>query len=957
MNKFFPPYLPPMKKVLFVCLLLMVAAYAQAQQFGGNPPSIRWEEINTDTVRIIFLQGMDSTAQRVSNIVHWLAKNNPAPLGHRLFKVNIVLQTQTTIANGYVSLAPFRSEYFLTPVLNNFELGSINWPEALAVHEFRHVQQFNNFRNGVSNAAFYLFGESGLLVATGAAVPNWFYEGDAVYNETITTNQGRGRLPFFLNQYKSLWLSDKNYSWMKLRNGSLKDFVPNHYPLGYLLVNYGREKYGLDFWSKVTQDASAFRGLFYPFQKAIRRYSGVSYKAFRDDAFDYYKKLSGVTGDKVIATQQKINQGTKAGIQDITPIKKNFVTNYFFPYQLGSDSLLYLKTTYRQRPAFYITGGAGEHRLRTKAIALDEQYSYRNGKIVYAAYEPDARWGWKDFSVIKVLDIHSGQEKTIAHRTKYFTPDISPDGSKVAVVEVFPGRRGQLLILDANDGKVVQQFHSTEISLFTDPKFIDDNSLVTAVRLSDGKMALAIADISVGSVERLTIPSYGVLGYPNVNNGVIYFTASFSGNDELYALKLGDKKVFRITQTSLGNYFANASAQKLVWSGFTANGYQLKQMNRDETAWTEVSEMEITTPVPPFPVAHSNEVHDILLNGVPDRNFSVTRYRQGGHLFHFHSWRPYFEDPDFTYSLYSDNFLNTLSTELFYHYNRDDKTNGVGVNFLYGAWYPYINGGLEYTFNQPVTINNKASQINRMETRIGLSLPLDFTRGRSHKNLYAGTDYVFDQQIFKGTYKDSFNNTNFSYLHHYFSWSQFIQQATQHIYPRLGYSLSLNHRHAISLYDSYQFIGTASIYLPGFFSTHNIIFRGSFQQRDTVNILFSNQFVNARGYNDYYFSRMWRLSANYHFPILYPDWGFANILYFQRIRGNAFFDFERVYSKNKLITRDLRSVGGELYFDTNWWNEYPLTFGIRFSHLLDNELSGATQKNVFEFLVPIVIPR
>ena len=291
MNKFFPPYLPPMKKVLFVCLLLMVAAYAQAQQFGGNPPSIRWQQINTDTVRIIFPQGMDSTAQRVSNIVHWLAKNNPAPLGHRLFKVNIVLQTQTTIANGYVSLAPFRSEYFLTPVLNNFELGSINWPEALAVHEFRHVQQFNNFRNGVSNAAFYLFGESGLLVATGAAVPNWFYEGDAVYNETITTNQGRGRLPFFLNQYKSLWLSDKNYSWMKLRNGSLKDFVPNHYPLGYLLVNYGREKYGLDFWSKVTQDASAFRGLFYPFQKAIRRYSGVSYKAFRDDAFDYYKQV------------------------------------------------------------------------------------------------------------------------------------------------------------------------------------------------------------------------------------------------------------------------------------------------------------------------------------------------------------------------------------------------------------------------------------------------------------------------------------------------------------------------------------------------------------------------------------------------------------------------------------------------------------------------------------------
>lgn len=64
--------------------------------------------------------------------------------------------------------------------------------------------------------------------------------------------------------------SRKKYSWMKLRNGSMKDYIPNHYNLGYLLVNYGREKYGDDFWTKVTTDASAYKGLFYPFQTAIK---------------------------------------------------------------------------------------------------------------------------------------------------------------------------------------------------------------------------------------------------------------------------------------------------------------------------------------------------------------------------------------------------------------------------------------------------------------------------------------------------------------------------------------------------------------------------------------------------------------------------------------------------------------------------------------------------------------
>jgi len=958
-----------MKKAsIAACFLLMVGC-SKAQVFGGNPPSIHWKQINTDTARIIFPDGIDSTAQRVSNIVHWLAKNNPAPLGNKVRKINIVLQTQTTISNGYVSLAPFRSEYYLTPSLSNFDIGSNNWPEELAVHEFRHVEQFNNFRNGISKLAYYLFGEEGLLVAVNAAVPDWFFEGDAVYNETITTNQGRGRVAFFLNQYKSLWQYDKNYSWMKLRNNSMKDYVPDHYPLGYLMVNYGREKYGLDFWSKVTHDASAYRGLFYPFQKAVKKYSGVDYKTFRSDAFEYYKKLSGVTGDNVLPAgkagiaipirrnrlQQELNRNGTAGITNITSLDTKYVTNYYFPYQLGGDSLLYLKSSYRKLAAFYLRDVSGEHKLRTRDISMDQQFSYRNGKIVYAAYKPDARWGWKDFSVLRILNVNDGRQQTLTLRTKYFSPDISPDGNKIAAVQVLPGGESELHVLSARDGKTVQQFHSAEISLFTDPKFIDDHSLVTAVRLNDGRMALALANIAVGSVERLTTPSYGVIGYLSVNKGLVYFTASFSGNDELYGLRLSDKKVYRITQTPLGNYFVNASDKKLVWSGFTAEGYQLKEMNVDESQWIEINEMEIKDALVEFPVAHSNELHDILQQQVPNRRFGVGKYKQGGHLFRFHSWRPYFEDPDFTYSVYSDNILNTLSTELFYHYNQSDKSNGVGVNLVYGGLYPFINGGVENTFDQPVVINNYAAEIDKLEARIGLSIPFNFTNGLTIKNLNIGSNYIFEQQFPKGT--DSIQKESFSYLHHYLSWSHYVPQAVQHIYPRLGYSASMNYRHTISLYNSYQFIGNAFIYLPGFFPTHSIVLNGSFQQRDTTNIIFSNSFANARGYADYYLSRMWRASVNYHFPIVYPDWGFGNILYFQRIRGNGFYDFERLYSKDKLTTRDLRSVGGEIYLDTKWWNEYPLTFGFRYSFLLDNEFTGSNQKSVFEILIPIVIPQ
>ena len=53
--------------------------------------------------------------------------------------------------------------------------------------------------------------------------------------------------------------------------------TPDHYPLGYMLVAYGREKYGNDFWAKTAVEAAAFKGLFYPLQKAIRKKCRISH--------------------------------------------------------------------------------------------------------------------------------------------------------------------------------------------------------------------------------------------------------------------------------------------------------------------------------------------------------------------------------------------------------------------------------------------------------------------------------------------------------------------------------------------------------------------------------------------------------------------------------------------------------------------------------------------------------
>ena len=118
-------------------------------------------------------------------------------------------------------------------------------------------------------------------------------------------------------------------------------------------------------------------------------------------------------------------------------------------------------------PAFFIKSNDGEHKLPMRDISIDQQFSYRNGKIVYAAYETDARWAWRDYGVIKMLDTKTGQQQTITHHTKYFTPDISDDGKKIAAVNVDANGKSELHIIDASNGAVLQVIRSGEINLFT----------------------------------------------------------------------------------------------------------------------------------------------------------------------------------------------------------------------------------------------------------------------------------------------------------------------------------------------------------------------------------------------------------------------------------------------------------------------------------------------------------
>ncbi|WP_428330998.1 hypothetical protein [Mucilaginibacter sp.] len=937
---------------LLIILLILTATICRAQEFGGNPPSIKWKQINTPAAKVIFPNGLDSAALKVANIVQQMNGVIQPTIGFKQKQISIVLQNQTTVANAYVGLAPFRSEFFLTPEQNSFDIGSLPWHEQLAIHEFRHVQQYNNFNVGFSHVLKVVFGEGGQALGNELSVPDWFFEGDAVFNETHVSEQGRGRLPFFFDGFRGLWLADKNYSYMKIRNGSYLDYTPDWYPLGYMLVAYGREKYGDAFWKNVTHDAVAYKGGFYPLQRAIKKYSGQDFVKFRNEGLSYFKKQ--FSADEAI--NRSINKA-------ITNKPQHFDADREYPNYINDTTLIYMKSTYDHLPVFVIKSGGVERKISVRGVSLDNYFAYHDQKIVYSIYHPDVRWAYRNYSELVVLDINTGKEKRITSRTKYFSPSFSDDGKTIATVEEASTGKSAIHLLNVADGRLIAIIPNKDKLYYTYPKFYGDSQLISAVRSPAGKMSIALTDIKTGANKYLLPFSYQPIVFPVLKNDTVYFSATSGINDRLFALSLKTGKIYELIafdqNRSIGSYQATVSDKRLAWVGFTAYGYQVNEADKKDLKWSEI-ETAIPGGLPDMRIsALKRDSSTNLLADVIDKPLAVSKYPKSYHLFNFHSLIPNFNDPNYELSIAGENVLNTFQTNISFNYNRNEGYKQFGFDAIYGAFFPYLSAGADYTIDRKGYY--KGSNVYWNETQIhgGLELPLNFSEGKHLTNLQVGSDLVYSQTHFQQAYQSTFADRSYTYSNNYINFSNSIQQARQNIYPMLGQSITLNYKSAISGLSANQFLASGAFYFPGLFVNQSFVITAAHQQKDKSNVIsFSNDFPFSRGYESENLHDMNKIGANYHFPIAYPDAGFANSFYLLRLRGNAFYDYTRAtdfLTNGAQFKGTFRSTGAELYFDTKFFNQTSITFGFRYSYLIDQDVFGGSGHSRFELIVPVTI--
>ncbi len=931
-----------------IMIILTLPIIAGAQNFGGNPASQDWQQLNHSAARIIYPKGLDSQARRMLQLSLLLDEQKDFRLGKVKRKWNILLQNQTTESNAYVRMAPVMSELYLMPDQNNFSTGSLRWDDNLIIHENRHIHQLSNFNKGLTRVFSALLGQEGQLLANGMTIPDYFFEGDAVWQETLVSQQGRGRMPSFYNGIKSLWLQDKSYSWMKLRSGSMKDYVPNHYELGYIITAYGYEKYGEDFWQKVTNDAVRFKGLFYAFNNAIEKHSGSSYQQFRKQALQYFK--------------EKLLPGAGAKEQPVflTAAEKNNVISSSFPAVIGKDSLLFSRSSLKEISSFYLLTAGKEKKIRVKDYVTDEYFSYRNGKVVYSAYRSDALRQNRDFSEIRLLDIRSNSQRKLTFKSKYFSPDINETGTELVAVSVNTDGSNALHQLDVATGNLLHIVPNLHGYFHTQPKYITEGFAISAVRNEAGQMALANIHLKTGETEILTPFSYNVLGYPSVKDDTVYYAMMHEGGssvaDKIFAFDLSTKKNYRLTDNVNGMYQPSVDAEgNLVVNTFTADGERLQKIAASQLLW------QPTTATADEGVAfNKTSTFRLPLELPAGKSPQATEYKKSFQLFNFHSARPYYSDTEYGYTFYGNNVLSTFSNAISYVYNRNEQSSSLGYNLAFAGAFPFLTAGVEYTYNRNIdTALNKGIQFNSAKANAGFYVPLNFIGGRTFKTINFGAGYNLEQVPYLGIGKDVFQNTAFKYANAFLSVSNRSRRAAQHINPRWAQALAVNYRKGFNFFESQKVVANSSLFFPGLFVNHSIVLNAALQVRDSTPDLFSNNFAFARGYDALNTRRMWKLGANYHFPLLYPDLGFGNILFVQRIRANAFFDYNvsRARLNGSLTDIVNRSVGSEIYLDGKIWNSLDASIGVRYSRLLDTDLLNTGVQNRWEIILPInIIP-
>lgn len=952
-----------------LALFPLLSASAQTLPIlDQNPASLRWYRIRTPHFSVLYPEGFGAPAQRTARKLEELYEPVSATLGRRPRRLPLLLQNQTTVSNGFVTLTPRRSEFYTTPPQDPGLLGTNDWLNLLSVHEFRHVVQFEKARQGFGNALFALFGYNALALAT-IGVPDWFAEGDATMTETVLSQSGRGRIPNFDMGYRANLLAGRRFSYNKSICGSFRDNVPNHYVLGYLMTTNLRRESGADGWSRVLNTYYHKFPWPFSFSSSVKKVTGV-----RVD------KVYQRTIDDVSETWAKQREGLK--LTEATPLpvrtERRVFTNYQYPQYVSDSTLLAVKSGLGDIQQLVLLRRNGtEQKVFVQGLFNDpDMLSVNAGRAVWVEFRYHPRWTQKVWSEIRSLDLTTGRQTRMTAQTRYNAVALSPDGFSLAVVENQENYKTRLLVLDAETGKVKQTLPNPFNDFYQHPRWSDDSKSIVVVALNDGKKTIQRIDASTGQRTDLLPNLNRNISHPQQWGSYVLYNSPQSGLDNVYAVDTRNGRTFQVTSRPLGAYHAAMApgGKTLAFHDFTVDGFRVVEMPLNPATWTPATETQDRTvryfgPLiaqePGIGQARQALSDSIAPAGSPDRPapFDTTRYRRLPHALNIYGWGPLFSSSgqDLTIGIDSRDLLGTTQLSTGYGYNQTEQVGNFFANLSYQGLYPVIDLSFESgNRNTSVYVDRRlpldslrSDRWHYNQLTAGFRLPLRLTQSKYNQNLTLSTHYnriqVTGYDLPFAPITEVGPEGALNAITYGLTYQRLLKQSKRDIAPPWGQTFAFN-------WKTTPFGGNlrgelislqTSLFFPGFLKHHSLRLRGGYQQQFQDTYRFSPATFYPRGQTYVSFDKLTVGGVEYRLPIADTHWNVGRLAYIQRIKGGVFYDAAQGQLEmaqivnNRLVgfqteRRNLATVGADLSFMFNVLRfRLPFELGARATYALN----------------------
>ncbi len=937
----------------------LTQSHAQYYSWGADVPSLKWSDIKQKDkgLRIIYPDTVDGIARRTLKYLNAVQGYSDFGYKYPALKIPFVMHPENFQSNALVMWMPKRVDFLTTPDIDSY---SMLWNKQLVAHEYRHAVQYNNLNKGFIKAASYILGEQGSSLGL-LFLPLDIVEGDAVKCETSMSTFGRGLQPSFSMGYRAIgrdMLDRRNVDrWFC---GSYNYYVPDHYKLGYQIVDYSYTRYKENIWNKVIEFAVKHPYYIVTTSTALKRYYGIDnaklLRATFNDLFDYWDSLP----ERENSTEY------------VTAIDTDNYTTYSHPITRESGSVISLKSDYDYPSRFVeVDPESGTEQRVAYTGSVSTRPTLGGEHLWWSEFRGSKLFLQKVNSQLCYMNIEESKPRTIkGFGNTLYPTSLDTLGKRVAYVEYDPKGLYSFVTIEAQEEKIRNSKDFIEVSRTPITQYTQVHGLawddVTEslyfIGLDDSGMWLGVVDPSNNQgFRKLREGAYITLSDLRADGGVLYFGSIESGYDELHSYELKSGVERRISQSQYGSFDPSTPSRDGYSYATTYDkyGYHLSRQKLgkiDEVVTPSNTPQNIVNPERlQWDLINLDTVRYTALDSLASlTEHKSHKYNKGLKLLKVHSWIPVAMNPygivnekqidiSLGATVMSQNLLSNTEAYASYGYNQIEgslisggiKYTGLGVNLEFEGKY----GGNQIVYT-PID-NTTYNQQEYYSLTTAATLPLIYQRGYHNRLLSSWVSWnytngvIFDLDDWVEYNKDTNSITNYGTiglttgLHKItfgVGYSDIARSAHRDLSTPFGYSISANYAlcpnnenfsDLLSLYGK--------LYTRGLFPHNSFSVESCYQTSiggylyNGINLLsFSSVSLLPRGFSstDIRNSNYLAASMNYKFPLLYPEGGIGSIIYLKRLSMKLGVDGAQ-FENYKKETQHIYSYGGSLILDIN----------------------------------------